>query len=134
MPDNTLPTTVSQKLLIIEDEGEMCLLINLLLDGKGLEVEHVKTIAGAVEYFQQRQPAVVLLDNRLPDGYGLDFIGFIRENHPETKIIMISGMDAAAKDIALENGADTFLEKPFTRTQLVEAINTVLGEDRYGNH
>lgn len=134
MPNNTLQTTVSQKLLIIEDEGEMCLLINLLLDGKGLEVEHVKSITDAVEYFQQQQPAVVLLDNRLPDGYGLDFIGFIRENHPETKIIMISGMDAAAKDVALENGADTFLEKPFTRTQLVEAINTALGEDLYTNH
>ena len=134
MPNNTLQTTVSQKLLIIEDEGEMCLLINLLLDGKGLEVEHVKSITDAVEYFQQQQPAVVLLDNRLPDGYGLDFIGFIRQNHPETKIIMISGMDAAAKDVALENGADTFLEKPFTRTQLVEAINTALGEDLYINH
>jgi two-component system, OmpR family, response regulator len=131
MPNNTTATAIAQKLLIVEDEGEMCLLINLLLDGKGLEVEHVKSITAAVEYFQQTQPAIVVLDNRLPDGYGLDFIGFIKDNHPETRIIMISGMDAAAKDVALESGADIFLEKPFTRTQLCKAINELLQEEMY---
>jgi two-component system, OmpR family, response regulator len=129
MPNNTTTTDVAQKLLIIEDEGEMCLLINLLLDGRKMEVEHVKTIADAVEYFQQKTPSVVLLDNRLPDGYGLDFIGYINDNSPETRIIMISGMDAAAKDVALENGADIFLEKPFTRTQLCQAINDLMEEE-----
>ena len=123
---NTAQTNTKQKLLIIEDEGEMCLLINMLLDGKGLEVDHVKTIAGAVEYFQQHRPQIVLLDNRLPDGFGLDFIAFIRKNYPATKIIMISGVDVSAKDIALENGADSFLEKPFTKAQLWQVISSFL--------
>ncbi|HWV66386.1 response regulator [Chitinophaga sp.] len=119
-------TTSKQKLLIIEDEGEMCLLINLLLDGKEMEIEHVPTISDAVEYFQQHPPAIVLLDNRLPDGFGLDFISYIREKYPATKIIMISGMDAAAKDVALANGAHLFLEKPFNRTTLYSAIEQLL--------
>ncbi|UYQ93788.1 response regulator [Chitinophaga horti] len=129
MPNNTATAAIAQKLLIIEDEGEMCLLINLLLDGRKMEVEHVKTIADAVEYFQQNQPSVVLLDNRLPDGYGLDFLGYIKDNYPDTKIIMISGMDAAAKDVALESGAHIFLEKPFTRSQLCQSINELMEED-----
>lgn len=115
-----------QKLLIIEDEGEMCLLINLLLDGKGLDVEHVKTISEAVEFLQQYQPSIVLLDNRLPDGFGLDFIGYIKSNYPDTKIIMISGIDASAGDVALENGADAFLEKPFNKSQLWETVSGLL--------
>ncbi|WP_142687855.1 response regulator [Chitinophaga polysaccharea] len=119
-------TASKQKLLIIEDEGEMCLLINLLLDGKEMEIEHVQTISDAVEYFQQQPPAIVLLDNRLPDGFGLDFISYIRDKYPATKIIMISGMDAAARDIALANGADLFLEKPFNRTTLYNAIQQLL--------
>lgn len=119
-------TASKQKLLIIEDEGEMCLLINLLLDGKEMEIEHVQTISEAVEYFQQQPPAIVLLDNRLPDGFGLDFISYIREKYPATKIIMISGMDAAARDVALANGADLFLEKPFNRTTLYNAIEQLL--------
>ncbi|WP_168208971.1 response regulator [Chitinophaga sp. XS-30] len=125
---NTTTTTTDkkQKLLIIEDEGEMCLLINMLLDGKGLEVEHVKTISETVEYFQQHQPAIVLLDNRLPDGFGVDLISFIRKKYPATKIIMISGVDTTIKDLALENGADAFLEKPFTKAEIWQVINSFL--------
>lgn len=127
MPNTTVDTTIKQKLLIIEDEGEMCLLINLLLDGEGLEVDHVQTISDAVEYFQQQAPAVVLLDNRLPDGYGIDFINFIRADYPATKIIMISGVDASAKDLALEIGADMFLEKPFNKATLIQSIHGLIG-------
>jgi two-component system, OmpR family, response regulator len=126
MTNTATDTTTGQKLLIIEDEGEMCLLINLLLDGKGMEIEHVQTITDAVEYFQQHAPAIVLLDNRLPDGFGLDFITYLKQEYPATKIIMISGMDAAAKDIALENGADLFLEKPFNKSTLCQSIMELL--------
>ncbi|SEW53051.1 response regulator [Chitinophaga arvensicola] len=126
MTNTNTSTAAKQKILIVEDEGEMCLLINLLLDGKEMEVEHVQSLSEAVEYFQQQPPAIVLLDNRLPDGYGLDFISYIKEKYPATKIIMISGMDAAAKDVAIENGADTFLEKPFNKTTLYSAIEPLL--------
>lgn len=127
MLDTTTGTVLRQKLLIIEDEGEICLLINLLLDGGDLDIEHVKSLSEAVEYFQQHTPDIVLIDNRLPDGYGLDFIGFVKEKCPEAGVIMISGMDAAAQDVAFENGADLFLEKPFTRSQLSGAIQLVTG-------
>jgi DNA-binding response OmpR family regulator len=123
---NTTTDTALKQVLIIEDEGEMCLLINLLLDGKGMEIEHVKSLSAAVEYLQQHAPDVVLIDNRLPDGYGIDFISSLKKMHPDTKIIMISGIDVSAKDVAIANGADLFLEKPFTRTVLLESIQEVL--------
>ena len=122
MTNIAVDTPPKQKLLIIEDEGEMCLLINLLLDGKGMEIEHVPTITDAVEYFQQQPPAIVLLDNRLPDGYGLDFISFIKQEYPATKVIMITGIDPTAEDVAMANGADFFLEKPFNKAELCAAI------------
>ena len=46
----------------------------------------------------------------------------IKTNYPDTKIIMISGYGASARDVAIENGADLFLEKPFTREQLYKSI------------
>ena len=115
-----------KKVLIVEDEGDMCLLLNILLNGKELELDHVKTLSGAEEYLQQEQPSVILLDNRLPDGYGIDFISFIKKNYPSVKIIMISGFDGSAKDVALHNGADIFLEKPFTKEQLFKSIQGVM--------
>jgi two-component system, OmpR family, response regulator len=116
----------TRKVLIIEDEGDLCLLLNLLLDDKNMEVDHVPSLAKAGEYLLQAEPAIVLLDNRLPDGFGIDFIGSIKKQHPAAKVIMISGVDAAARDVAIENGADDFIEKPFTKATLLESVTRLL--------
>lgn len=126
MKQATLQPTKTKKVLIIEDEGDMCLLLNIMLNGKEMELEHVKTLSAAEEILQKENPAVVILDNKLPDGFGVDFISFIKANYPAIKIIMISGYDGAAKDVALENGADIFLEKPFTKDQLYQSIKTLM--------
>ena len=126
MQEATLQDQKLKKVLIIEDEGDMCLLLNILLNGKEMELDHVKSLAAAEEYLQQQQPAVVLLDNKLPDGYGVDFITYLKKNYPNVKIIMISGYDGAVKDVALEAGADVYLEKPFTKTQLYDSIKGLM--------
>jgi two-component system OmpR family response regulator len=118
--------TAPRKVLIIEDEGDLCLLLNILLDEEGLEVDHVQSLKKAEEYLLQDKPTLILLDNRLPDGYGVDFLGFIKKEHPAAKVIMISGVDAAAQDVALENGADLFLKKPFTKAQLHNSVMELL--------
>ena len=124
-----MPTTSNQsqhKILVIEDEGEMCLLLSLILDDQGLVVNHVKTLSAAKQFLEKESPALILLDNRLPDGLGVDFIGYIKKSLPGVKIIMISGVDPEAEDAALEIGADHFLAKPFTKQQLHESIKNLL--------
>ncbi len=121
-----LKTAAAEKILIIEDEGEMCLLLNILLTDDHVELEHVKSLSAATKYLDQNQPALILLDNKLPDGYGVDYIRYIRQRYPSTKIIMITGFDNSAEDVALENGADAFLQKPFTREQLTTAVKSLL--------
>jgi len=116
----------TKKILVVEDEGEMCLLLNILLDGDELRLEHVNNLLAANEYIKKEQPEIVILDNKLPDGFGIDFIGPIKKNYPSIKIIMISGFDTSAKDVALKNGADFFLAKPFTREQLYQSIKMLL--------
>ncbi|MGZ3853664.1 MAG: response regulator [Flavisolibacter sp.] len=128
MSQATLESTKAKKVLIIEDEGDMCLLLNIMLNGKEMELDHVKSLASAEEYLQKQHPPVVILDNKLPDGFGIDFINFIKTNNPSTKIIMISGYDGSAKDVALFNGADIFLEKPFTKNQLYDSIMQLLNK------
>jgi two-component system OmpR family response regulator len=121
-----MANTKSKKVLIVEDEGDMCLLLNILLTGKGMEMDHVKTLANAGDYLQQTTPSVVILDNKLPDGLGMDYIPHLKKSHPGLKIIMISGFDKAAADVALENGADTYLAKPFTKEQLFGAVENLV--------
>jgi DNA-binding response OmpR family regulator len=124
-----LQTQTARKILIIEDEGEMCLVLNILLSDENFELEHVQTLAAAGDYLQTHQPSLIILDNKLPDGYGVDFIGFLKKHYPSIKIIMITGYDPSAEDVALENGADIFLEKPFTKQKLFEAIKTLMKQE-----
>ena len=126
MAETTLQSVKAKKVLIVEDEGDMCLLLNILLHGDEMELDHVKSLSGAEAYLLKEQPSVVILDNKLPDGFGVDFITHIKKNYPSIRIIMISGFDGSVKDVALESGADVFLEKPFTRDQLYQSITSLL--------
>ena len=126
MSKTAVETRTSQKILIIEDEGEMCLVLNILLSNEDIELEHVKNILAAEEYLAEELPSLIILDNKLPDGYGVDYISHLKKRYPSIKIIMITGFDASVKDVAMENGADLFLEKPFTKEEYLTAIKTLL--------
>jgi CheY-like chemotaxis protein len=60
------------KILIVEDEGDMSLLLELLLDGDNMELEHAHNLTDARNFVEKEQPNLIVLDNRLPDGYGID--------------------------------------------------------------
>jgi two-component system OmpR family response regulator len=114
------------RILVIEDEGDICLLLELLLTGRNTVIDHVHTLMDAKDFIQREQPTLVLLDNRLPDGLGIDFIGFLKRVYPRIKIIMITGVDGIAEEAVLATGADRFISKPFTQAQLHESISHVL--------
>ena len=115
-----------KKILIVEDEADMCLLLNILLAGKDIQLDHVKTLNSAASYLKSDNPSIVILDNKLPDGFGIDFIPEMKKARPDIKIIMISGFTGAVKDVAMYNGADIFLNKPFTKEQLYKSIKDLL--------
>jgi len=125
MDAKTIKTAV-KNILVIEDEGEMCLLLNLILGDKDLQLDHVQNLADAEAFLKNEEPDLILLDNRLPDGFGFDFITWLKKHHPAIKIILISGFDLAAGDSAVAAGADLFLAKPFTRSQLLQSIDSLL--------
>jgi DNA-binding response OmpR family regulator len=118
----TLKRKVAKKVLVVEDEGEMGLLLNLILSERNFELDYVNNLLSADEYLQREKPSFIILDNKLPDGFGVDFISFLKKKYPAIKIIMISGFPSA-RDVALENGADMFIEKPFSKDQLCDSID-----------
>jgi DNA-binding response OmpR family regulator len=118
-------TKRAKKLLVVEDQGETCFLLGLILSERNFESDYVNNLLDADEYLQKNKPSVILLDNKLPDGFGVDFITYVKKKYPKIKIIMISGF-STARDVALENGADIFLEKPFSMVNVNEALDRVL--------
>ena len=118
-------TEKAKKMLVVEDQGEMCLILDLILSERKFESDYVNNLLDADEYLQKNKPSLIFLDNKLPDGYGVDFISYVKKKYPKIKIIMMTGF-GTARDVALENGADFFLEKPFSLDNVNQAIDQVL--------
>ena len=126
MQTTATPTSKAKKILIVEDEGDICLLLNIILNGDQTDIDHVSSIAAAKKYLAEQQPSLIMLDNKLPDGFGLDFIEYIKKEYPAIKIVMISGFGLSARDLALDNGADIFIEKPFTKQEVSSSVEALL--------
>lgn len=118
-------TKLAKKILVVEDEGQTGLALEMVLSDREFELDYVNSLLTAGEYLEKNTPSIVILDNKLPDGFGVDFISYIKKKYASIKIIMISGF-STARDVALENGADVFIEKPFSMEDINEAIDGVL--------
>lgn len=116
---------MAKKILIVDDEGQIGLILNMILAERDLDLDYANSLLAAEEYLEKNNPAIIILDNKLPDGFGVDFISYIKKKYPSVRIIMISGFGTVS-DVALENGADVFIEKPFSMDKINEAINKVL--------
>ena len=120
-----LKSKTTRKILAVDDDGEIGLVLEMILKDKDLELDYVNSILSADEYLERYKPSLIILDNKLPDGFGVDYISYIRKKYPSLKIVMISGFNSV-RDVALENGADAFLEKPFSLEEFNETINRLL--------
>ncbi len=113
--------------LIVEDEIDICFLLTGILRRRNLQSTFVNTIVDAQNFLKNKHPSLLFLDNNLPDGHGVDFIQQIKENHPLTRIIVITADDSIVnKNKALKAGADFFIGKPFTRETINQTLNNLI--------
>ena len=116
---------VSQNLdaLIIDDETDICFLLGNVLKKRDIKSKFVNTLREAANLLESNDPEIIFLDNHLPDGLGVNFIGFIKRFHPKTKIVMITAHDTIVdKQKAINEGVDYFIGKPFTK----ETVNIIM--------
>jgi two-component system, OmpR family, response regulator len=72
-----------QAVLIVDDEQDICYLLGGMLKKRNLDPFFANTLTDAEKMLKYKNPALLFLDNRLPDGFGLDFIPFIKKNFPD---------------------------------------------------
>lgn len=119
-----------EKVLIIDDEVDICYFLTKNLNRKNYFASYVNNLKDARLAFDKQQPSILLLDNHLPDGLGLDFAQEVKLNHPEIRIVMFTAHDTPKdQSIAINRGVDYFLSKPFMMTQIFEAIKNVKKND-----
>lgn len=115
-----------QTVLIVDDEQDICFLLGGLLKQRNLNTFFANTLTDAEKMLKNKNPTLLFLDNRLPDGFGLDFIPFIKKNFPGTKVIMMTAHDSHSdRKRAFAEGADFFLSKPLSRDVINTALNSL---------
>lgn len=115
------------KVLIIDDETDICYLLSTLLKQKNLDTDYVNTLTDAALALKKDTPGIIFLDNHLPDGLGMNFIEYIKSHYPSVKIVMITAHDTVAdRQRALQEGADYFIGKPFTRDVIYKTVEQLM--------
>jgi DNA-binding response OmpR family regulator len=98
-----------------------------MLKQRNFQTGFVNTIADAKITLETDTPSLIFLDNHLPDGFGLDFIPYIKQSYPEVKVIMITAHDGAQdRKKAYDGGVDLFIAKPLNRKLIFDAIDKLL--------
>jgi len=116
--------TEKQKVLIVDDELDICYLLSGMLKQRNFHTGFVNTLSDARITLETDTPSLIFLDNHLPDGFGLDFIPFVKQNYPEVKVIMIHGHDGAQdRKKAYDGGVDLFIAKPLNRKVIYDAVD-----------
>ena len=119
--------TDTKKVLIVDDELDICYLLSGMLKQRSFHTSFVNTISDAKSALKTETPSLIFLDNHLPDGFGLDFIPYIKQQYPDVKVIMITAHDSAQdRKKAYDGGVDLFIAKPLNRKLIYDAVDKLL--------
>ena len=118
----------NKRVLIVDDTSVMRSLLKQIIKSKGFDVVGE---AGdgyqALKLFRELKPRVVCLDIEMPEMNGLDVLARIKEEAPQTGVVMITG-DSQASSVkkAITAGANGYIVKPFNGTRVMEAIQKAM--------
>ena len=129
--DNTLAKEAPMpRLLIVDDEESICFSMSEYFSLHGYKVDTAREMEEAEKLIGTTDYKVVIQDLRLSttrNPGGLDIIRMIREQNPQTRIVVLTAYGSAEmEDEALRSGADAFLRKPKPLSQVAQVIQGLL--------
>lgn len=114
-----------KKILVIDDEKDFCELLKNILMRENFEVDCAFTLEEA-EGKLKDHPQIVLLDNNLPDGSGLDYLQMHPVPFMNSSVIVITADPAESiKEKAAREGTVAFLSKPFSVQTIRDMVKRV---------
>jgi two-component system response regulator HydG len=121
-----------QKILVIDDDRDMCLLLNRFLTKRGFQVAEHYNGRKALEYISSDKPDLVLCDFRLEDMDGKQVLIKTREMYPDMPFIIITGYSDVKMAVEiLKLGAYDYVTKPVFPDEILVTIKKALEKDSY---
>lgn len=123
---------VMDRILVIDDDRELCELLSEYLRPEGFEVESAHTGEDGLEMVWNSTFRIIVLDIMLPGGRnGFDILQRIRAKSEIPVIMLTARGEEVDRIVGLEMGADDYLPKPFNPRELIARIRAVLRRSRY---
>ena len=118
---------MKKRILLVEDEKNLQVIIKLNLELEGWEVEVASDGKKALDKIQSAWYDLMVLDLMLPELSGMEVLDTVRLKNSDLPIIIISAKDTSTDRIeGLKSGADDYLNKPFEMEELSLRISKLL--------
>jgi len=118
------------KILIIDDEPGVLHVLREILESVGHSVTEAQDGEAALREFEGKPADLVVTDIFMPGMDGIELMVNIRKTLPDARVLAMSGGGLLSRDQALSDavllGADHILEKPFSKDEVLEAVNRTL--------
>ena len=115
------------KILIIDDEKEICESIKMILEYEGYEVDYSTSAVQGLKLVEEKIVSCLLLDIQMPDMNGFEVLKKVKENIPSFSVIIISAHGSVENAIkATRLGAFDFIEKPIDREKLLISVRNAV--------
>lgn len=119
---------MKKRILIVDDSFYMRTMLKNMLTDAGYEVVgEAPNGQTALQLAKETNPDLITLDVILPDNTGLDVLKGIKKDQPDMKVIIVSavGQEVIVKE-AVENGAFSYIVKPFSEEKVLETVAKAL--------
>src|SRR5437879_5054327 len=123
-----------KKILVIDDDIDMCLLLRLFLVRKGYEVIEKHSGMEALDFLQQSQVDLVISDLILGDINGIELLKRVRQKNNTLPFIMMTAHEDIEMSLsAIKHGAYNYVIKPIIPEEIIMFISQALSEKNNSN-
>jgi two-component system, sensor histidine kinase and response regulator len=122
------PTPVKGRILVVDDVVDNFLLVQVILEEEGYEVEFADNGREALKMIESKPPNMVLLDMMMPDMDGFEVARRIRENpnYSSLPILFVTAYDELVSETKINSVADGLIKKPIDFDELINSVQTAL--------
>lgn len=121
-----------ETILIVEDDQDLRESLVEILEENNFTVDACDSAESALEKVKTAPPLLAIVDNMMPGMGGMALMALLKNDFPNIRIIMITAFSTVENAVmAMKNGADDYLSKPFRRGELLAAIRYNLEELKF---
>jgi len=132
MTDSHLPAS-KRTIMVVDDNSDIVAIIKTILEDKGYALQFAYSGQEAFNLLGEQKPDLIILDILMPTIDGLEVLTRLK-GYPDTAsipvILLVSKVDYKDVLIGYNMGANYYITKPFTATQLLTGINNLLSRDQ----